>query len=389
MSIHYEGNGKATFHNGSTIDGNFSINIEPNGKAYLHLIFEGGFTAYVLKIPHDPVSFHGELIGTKGLVDIQKMYLTQGHFFGTNSLTFSIFNSFEINHHELKEHDNITLFRYLSNFIFGGDEVSIYERERRLDKFNIILDAKTITIKQVSNFKEIEEYFRREKNPRVTCRMEIHGENNGIELIRDLANDLQNIMSLGSGNYVTVLKEEIFLKGTLCKTLFYPLKTYPFNSGIALISSDIHSIGEYKNFITSVFPHYRANKSALALPYVIEFFNSAKIYNIMQTSFLMNCVALECLYHHYHQFKALSPTKSLAKKIEQVCSNEGILYDQDDLDLSKSRNCIAHEGDFPSGINSYQEKNRLENLLDRMILTILGYKGNNYYNVFKSKAEVL
>ncbi len=200
---------------------------------------------------------------------------------------------------------------------------------------------------------------------------------------------MENIISFGSCNYVTVLKEEIFLKDKLCKTIFYPLKIYPFNSGISLINTNVHDIGRLKNFIITAYPYYKAKKRDLALPYVIEFFNSAKIYNILQTSFLMSCVALECLYHHYHQLKGLPKTEILAKKIEQICTDVGVSYDQNDLDLRNLRNSLAHEGDFPKGINSYQEKSRLEYLLDRMILTILGYRGNIYYNVFKNAEDTL
>jgi len=389
MSLRYEGIGKATFQDGSKVEGAFTINIEPNGKAYLQLISESALTPLILSLPHEEISFQGEEIGTKGLVDIQKMYLTQIHISGVRSLLFVIFQPFAINYHEIDEHDKITLFRYLSNFIFHGDEVSNYEREWRSDKISINLEGKKITIKQVSNFKNIEDYFRMEKNPRVTCSLELQGENREIELLRELANDVENIVSFGSCNYVTLLKEEIFLEDILCKAIFYPMKTYPFNSGKPLINTNIHDIGRFKNFIITVYPQYKAKKRDLALPYVIEFFNSGKIYNILQTSFLMNCVALECLYHHYHQFKGLAKTENLAKKIEQICNDVGISYDQNDLKLRKLRNSLTHEGDFPKGINSIQEKNRLENLLDRMILTILGYGGNIYYNVFKNKEDTL
>jgi hypothetical protein len=389
MSLRHEGTGKTTFQDGSEVEGAFTILVELNGKAYLQLTTESELSPHVFSLPHEKILFHGEEIGTRGLVDIQKMYLTQIHISGVNSLTYKIFHPFEINYQKINEHDKIILFRYLSNFIFYGDEVSIYERERRLDKISISLEGKKITIKQISNFKEVEDYFKREKNPRVTCSLEIEGENREIELLRELANDVENIISFGSCNYVTVLKEEIFLKDKLCKTIFYPLKTYPFNSGTSLINTNVHDIGRLKNFIITAYPHYKAKKRDLALPYVIEFFNSAKIYNILQTSFLMSCVALECLYHHYHQLKGLPKTENLAKKIEQICTDVGVSYDQNDLDLRNLRNSLAHEGDFPKGINSYQEKNRLEYLLDRMILTILEYRGNIYYNVFKNAEDTL
>lgn len=389
MSLRYEGTGQATFQDGSEIKGAFTISVELNGKAYLQLTTESALTHYLINLPFEEVSFHGEEIGTKGLVDIQKMYLTQIHMSGANSLIFKIFHPFEIKYHEIDEHDKIILFRYLSNFIFYGDEVSVYERERRLDKISVDLEGKRITIKQVLNFKEVEDYFKTEKNPRVTCSLELQGENREIELLRELANDVEDIVSFGSSNYVTVLKEEICSKNILCKTIFYPLKTYPFNTSIPLINTNIHDIGRFKYFIITTYPQYKALKKDLALNYVIEFFNSAKIYNILQTSFLMNCAALECLYHHYRQFKGFTKTENFAKKIEQICTDANVPYDQNDLDLRNLRNNVTHEGDFPKGINSFQEKNRLENLLDRIILIILGYRGNIYYNTFKNAENVL
>ncbi len=168
MSLRHEGTGKATFQDGSEVEGAFTILVEPNGKAYLQLTTESELSPHVFSLLHEKILFHGEEIGTRGLVDIQKMYLTQIHISGAYSLTFKIFHPFEINYQKINEHDKIILFRYLSNFIFYGDEVSIYERERRLDKISISLEGKKITIKQISNFKEVEDYLKREKNPRVT-----------------------------------------------------------------------------------------------------------------------------------------------------------------------------------------------------------------------------
>lgn len=388
MPTSYEGNGDAKFPDGSIVNGDFKIVIESNGKAYLELVAKTGITAYHMGLPREEISFQGHEKANNGLVNITKMYMTGLHFPGAN-ISFYIPYSFEVIYNEPDINDDIILTKYLSNFIFYGDEISKYGKEFRRDKISVNINGKNLVIKQVENFKEVEEYFKKERNVRVTCSIEIPGKFHELKALRELSDDVESIISLGSCNFVTVLHEDIFSKNVLCKTYQYPLKTYPYNSGKPLINTNIHDIDRFKQFIVKGYPKYRLLKNDLALPYVIEFFNSAKIYRISQPSFILNCVALECFYNKYQRWRAMPPVTSLGSKIKDLCDDIGVTYTTNDLDLRITRNHLMHEGDFPSGINPINEKDRLENLFDKMLLSLLAYQGNIYYNVFTRSEDTL
>jgi hypothetical protein len=64
-------------------------------------------------------------------------------------------------------------------------------------------------------------------------------------------------------------------------------------------------------------------------------------------------------------------------------------YEQDELEFIDLRNYIVHTGRFPSNVNSVEKWLELINLYDRVVLTILGYRGKPYLNIAKGYAKEL
>jgi hypothetical protein len=56
------------------------------------------------------------------------------------------------------------------------------------------------------------------------------------------------------------------------------------------------------------------------------------------------------------------------------------MHEDHELDFILTRDKIVHTGRFPSGADRSSETMKLSNLLDRIMLTILGYKGKFYLN---------
>ncbi len=71
------------------------------------------------------------------------------------------------------------------------------------------------------------------------------------------------------------------------------------------------------------------------------------------------------------------------------------LFRSKDIVLLRIRNRIVHDGKFPEEIDSrkidaHEEETRLVYLLDRILLSILGYKGKPFVNIMKAyKTEML
>lgn len=53
------------------------------------------------------------------------------------------------------------------------------------------------------------------------------------------------------------------------------------------------------------------------------------------------------------------------------------------------RNSLTHEGRFPATSDKIMSTMELRNLMDRFVLTILGYRGKPYYNVIKRDKDLM
>ncbi len=63
----------------------------------------------------------------------------------------------------------------------------------------------------------------------------------------EVSENLQNLLSLASGNYNTALYEDVYLNGQLSATTLFPLKTYLFSDRQSLIDNRFGN--ELKDFV--------------------------------------------------------------------------------------------------------------------------------------------
>lgn len=64
-----------------------------------------------------------------------------------------------------------------------------------------------------------------------------------------------------------------------------------------------------------------------------------------------------------------------------------VSYDPKELNFVELRDKIVHTGRFPSKIDQLISWHALSSILDRTLLTIIGYKGKPYLNASKGYAR--
>jgi hypothetical protein len=309
---------------------------------------------------------------------------------GNDRLTFEIFHPVRIIYQDIKEDDDIEVVQGLSNFLFDGLEGTQRGQEWTRDTLRCMLDGKEVRLVQLPDFKQIEEYLKEFRNVRTTCELKIVGKYKEIILLREISRNTQFLCSLGSGNYVTEMYEDIFKGNVLVETQLYPLKTYPFSISEPLIDTSLRGINEFKEYLEGTYNEYVKLKAPLGLSYVIEFFITSKLYSPMEVEFLLTTTTLECLESYFADWKRYGPERiSMKKKTRRILDEFGVTHSSIELEFDYIRNFIVHEGRFPPYCDRYKALLCLRNLVDRLFLGILGYRGKPYYNIVKRNKDSL
>ncbi|GEM_PF-2043628 len=133
--------------------------------------------------------------------------------------------------------------------------------------------------------------------------------------------------------------------------------------------------------------HYVKAKNTLGLDIVIEYYVHSKLMNVIELSYLLGAVGMECLKSYlsgYFQAKNKSADLgSFAKALQALFEDILMPYQQSKLDFISIRDKIVHTGRFPPNVNPVEDYRKLINLYERVILTILGYRGKPYLNTTK------
>lgn len=128
-------------------------------------------------------------------------------------------------------------------------------------------------------------------------------------------------------------------------------------------------------------------KNTLGLDIVIEYYVHSKLMNVIELSYLLGAVGMECLKSYlsgYFQAKNKSADLgSFAKALQALFEDILMPYQQSKLDFISIRDKIVHTGRFPPNVNPVEDYRKLINLYERVILTILGYRGKPYLNTTK------
>jgi len=399
----YKGQGKIILDNGIDFETEFSIITKHNGDASLYSkSFLTEKNVIILKEEiesNSPIhaKFFGQENRTKAEISINDLYLNslelvaeKGKFI-ILELDFIIVSDIIVKYHHLSEDDVVTIDFGLTNFLFNGCEWSEIGNRRVRDKFQVKINGFDVLFRQDTNYEEIAKKIKRNKCIAVCSHAIIITTVDRIEKLDETLQDAITLLSFASGSYIATVYRNIYKNNELFQTQFRPCRTLPYNPSDPVI--DIKNLEEckVKTFLKITFPKYRALKKELGLEKVIDYYLYSKLLSILQIKYLLAVIAFECLtsylpnYFKAHQKKA--DLSSFKKKVKSCFDEFRITYDECELRFVNIRDKIVHTGDFPLNTNELHEYACLINLLDRTILTILGYKGHKYLNKAKRYSE--
>ncbi len=393
----FEGKGKITFDSGIEFITEFNITTRADSRAKLSCKskFFVNLTPIFLEhakgvLPPIHAKLEGQENSTNAKVTINDLYLDTLKISGKIGqaieldFEFLITSSIDVEYHPLKKEDEILVDYSLTNFIFLGCEYSIIENRKIRDKFQVKLNDFDLLFKQDQNYDTIAKKLKENKGIEVCSHATILTTFGRIEELDELLNDSLTLLSFASGTYIANVYKQIFKDNVLCQTIFMPCITQPYHHADPAI--DIKNLGKCytKIFLETVFPQYQSLKNELGLNIVINYYLYSKLVNIYQAKYLLGAIAFECLTSYLSgYFKARNKKVDLSNFRERIksCFNEfQIQYVESELRFIGIRDRLVHTGNFPPNTNVGNEYGSLINLLDRTILTILGYKGHVYLN---------
>ena len=388
----YFGTGVLTFPKIGNFDGSFSLVFDDSGKAVLELELrkiDKAFTDFINKKDHPVGSFEGTMTQPSGTLKVNEIHFGRCIQTGaTYKLSFDLFHPIFTEFGSLNSNDEIEVRYGLTNFLFYGIEITQRGNEYRKDTIKLVVEDQEVRLVQCENFKEIEDHLKKEKDVRVTSELVIISKFDKFKDIEKMTENLQSLCSLASGNYVTSLYEDVFKHGQLMRSTLFPLKTYPYSPRRGPIDISLFGAKELKNFLESSYPNFINYKSNLGLNIVIEYAVTSRIFQPLELAYLLGATTLECLESYLPKFLNKPKIKDwcFRNKTKKLCDTFGIKYSTSDLEFIKLRNNVVHTGRFPKNVDAVKSYYKLINFVDRILLTILGYKGQLYVN-FVSKIK--
>lgn len=386
------------------IESNYLLTFLKNGKTRMHFNLKPVFKDAIPIINkwNEERTIFGSLSGStdslnsiikaeKGYISGLKIASSDAHF--EQELVIDFHNPICIEYESISATDKVEIRYGLSNLLYWGNEITKRNDTFSRDTIKINIEGKEVKIRHLEKYSEIEKQFRISKDVQITSEMIIEADYSDFNEITKMVKNINMVISFGAVNYVTDLYIDIYKDGKLAKTIFKPLKTYPYINAIPVIDASIHGDKEFATFIETAYPKYAKYKDNLGLDIVFEYYISSRGSNILELSYLLGAVTFECIDSYLPDFfKAQGITKNVntfREKTRSLCEYFGITFTEDELNFVTIRNSIVHTGRFPNNKNPVDELNSLINLLDRCLLTILDYNGKPYYNIKSQTKEIL
>jgi hypothetical protein len=304
----------------------------------------------------------------------------------------------------LQETDSIEVRHGLTNFMFLGCLASHTPSGQTLDKFNANLDGTQITFRQLLNWDQMNALSNQDISLTAEAIAQIH-YSDLARVNEELIQDSLILLSFASGTYISSIYEDVYISGRLAKTLLKSEKTTL--SHFHDFCVDVKNLQgcDLQSFLESAHPVYRKLSHDLGLDVVIEYYLQMKLASLLELKYLIGVVGIECLLSYVPSYfskigkwrkgsslvdKIMSRIlrrpgrRSLGNKIMALLNHFSITYNASDLQFIRIRNKLVHTGHFPPGLQYHTDPYlQLVNFLDRILLTILGYKGGYYLNRLK------
>jgi hypothetical protein len=425
----YRGHGQVVFEHGETFDGDFQLIQSFNG--HVTLSCPAPLSDDVKKVVNeegnqDKKELHWATLRGKtsdaGEITISKMVLNTTSLTGRNGVVgvvfeFLVSQDVTIEYQPLQPTSAVTFMSGLTNFEFQGFEKSTYGLTTKWDKFTCSLDGHKFTFTQHLDYNERIASLKANGGANVTCEAVVIDR---FESMTKIAQEITKscvILSYASGNWVTTLYFDIYAEGKIAKTTLLPYKTYGFVSGETVIESVEGTVCNVGRFLEQSLSNYDELDGNLGLSIIIELYISALTQKLLEQRFLLAAVSFESLSSRIPAYAnkkgdhlesgAIKATRMkieswLAKyglncsdsQIEEITSQVAykgigikdslrylfskfnVVYDEEELNFVIVRSQIVHSAKYKGELAP--KCLQLFDLLDRTILTVLGWKGKNY-----------
>lgn len=321
----------------------------------------------------------------------------------------------------------------LTNFIFSGCIYSIEGKNSLLDNFNANVNNLNFQFKKISDYKIVEKRLKDKKGCHITSEAIVDISMNEIDNAKSTIFDIIELLSLATRNFVSPIYEDYFYNGEIIRTILNPVLTKEYNGADNLIDSNRPNPCILQFYLESTYSKYQELKDVLGLKGVIHIYLISRFAVFTESKFLLSAASLESLLSYFEEYlenkgepiKSSSvgrTKKTLAKELEKEgikIENEilervassiayshpsfsdklspllkmyGVKSDSKDYDLINLRNKVVHYGKFPEEFNSrqiipHEEETRLVYFLDRILLSILGYRNKPFLNKLNQYQE--
>jgi len=358
---------------------------------------------------------------------------------GSSTLEFIVGSEVEIMYENIKQEDTVSVFVGITNFIFRGCkwDSKIPRRyfingELMISTDDLILEF--INVPKYNSFVEIFtfDYFMKElksKQSDITCECISILKFNKILMMRTVMRKVLYILSFAACNWLATLYENTFKDKKLARTVLFPHKTFQFVGGQYAINPTGDDNCPLKILVESGYANYSKFEDTLGLKFLIEDYIMSPREGNLEAQYLLLAIAMETLASFAHDFAKNNMTivpnqikKEKEKQIIDICKKMNIrISDQffeqiitwagfrdtrlkdklryifDEMHLTytekelsnfiKYRNIMVHAGVSRNSKKLSDEWHNLANLLDRFILTLLGWKGNFYIDKTKDYVQ--
>lgn len=362
-------------------DGSIDVSLNPLSRHQVERIVKANEERRLLFC-----SLKGLVANPSGEIWIPKLVLTNTRFTfkpQEASVTFSLIcaSNVEIKHAHLLPQETVEVHYGVTNFDFGACDRQRARDGTITEDFRAYLNDFEITFRQARNYRDTISKLSKNHDVAITCEAIVNTTFARLGELEELLEDTATLLSFATGTYISWVYRDVYSSNALVESHLYANVTGPFIDGKWVI--DVRNLGDcyMRTFLETTFPVYNNLKTELGLNLVIGYLVIANQVKYPEAEFLLNSVAAQCLLSHLSTQPATTENASSFKSgMTELLNHFGVVHIESELDFILTRNKIVHTGRFPSGTVPHEATMKLHNLMDRTILTVLGYRGKHYLN---------
>lgn len=363
-------------------------------------------------ILHSP---HFVLLSVRGRLD-NGFSISVDEMGATNPNRYKIFSSIHIwregaNPESVQAHYGLTNLAFMGCYYLAeGDETP------RLDALTISIEGVPIEIRKQSEYDTIIERLKGKRNSQVTSEAICTIPNNARTEWAERLDQLSWLMSLAACENVVVLYADYYAGGELVASEYYPRSRTPFAGRSPAIPINCPTPCCFRVFLENAFPLMMRHQDRIKLKKLIHLtVSSQHPFLTLEEKFQIGIMALEAFCSHTIEIMKKTerpPIRSVDRareeikavleennvdlddaiiemiarrtafnhpdfkdKLEYALREFSVIFSEDELSLIPDRNEIVHYARFKKKSDPVERHHELSNLLIRILLTILDYRG--------------